>query len=105
MTGRTRQLIVDHLAAPETADRLVVRMLEDALSAALPDFWERRAVTFEDARPRPGDFTGHASRDDLAARDARLTESAAACRAAAEVARTSRPWWLADVAEVVADVA
>jgi len=46
----------------------------------MPWHWMRRAEDLENARPRPGDYRGHATREDLAERYARLTEQAAACK-------------------------
>lgn len=94
--------LVASLATPEALGRVLVRALEDALTEATPDYWTRRAEVFEQARPRPDDFVGRATRNELAARDARLVDAARACRSAAEVARTTRPWWLA---ETLAEVA
>lgn len=64
-------LDVDHFSA---------RVLQDCLTEATSDYWLRRAVTFEAARPRAGDFNGRATPDELAARDER-------CRLAAELCR------------------
>lgn len=105
MTGtRTRTLAAELLADERTLERVAVRVLEDAFTEAVPDYWERRAERFEAARPRPGDFPGRAGQAALDAADARLAATAQACREAAELARTTRPWWVADlVAEEVAD--
>jgi hypothetical protein len=53
----------------------------------MPAFWERRAEQLDDARPRPTDFHGRASSAELAERDRRLAEQAAACREHAELLR------------------
>jgi hypothetical protein len=63
------------------------RAAEEALTTAMPGFWERRAEQLEDARPRPTDFNGRASSAALAERDRRLAELAAACREHAELLR------------------
>lgn len=60
--------------------RYAVRMLEDAITEAMPWHWTHRAEQLEDARPRPTDYRGQATREDLAERYARLTEQADACR-------------------------
>lgn len=60
--------------------RYTVRMLEDAITEAMPWHWIRRAEDLENARPRVGDFHGQATREDLAERYARLAEQADACR-------------------------
>lgn len=44
---------------------MVRRLIQDAITAALPGQWERRARVFESARPRPGDYLGAASAADL----------------------------------------
>lgn len=63
------------------------RLLSDALAEGTAVYWERRAASFEWARPRPGDFHGRATRAELSRRWRELTGIAAACRARAEVAR------------------
>ena len=63
------------------------RVVEEMLATALPAFWARRAEQLEDARPRPTDFNGRASLAELAERDRRLAEQAAACREHAELLR------------------
>lgn len=67
--------------------RYAVRMLEDAITEAMPWHWIRRAEDLDNARPRRGDFHGQATREDLADRHARLTEQAEACREHAELLR------------------
>ena len=67
--------------------RYAVRMLEDAITEAMPWHWMRRAEDLDNARPRPGDYRGQATSEDLADRYARLTEQAAACREHAELLR------------------
>lgn len=81
----------------DRAASIVRRAVEDAVTAALPGYWRRRAQTFEDARPRPGDFTGRATELDLAALDLRLARAAAACRRHADLLEGLRPWWLPGV--------
>ena len=72
--------LADHL------EQFRARVLADALNEASAAYWLRRAVQFDNARPRPGDYTGAATPQQLAQRDARLAEVAQACRAAADVA-------------------
>lgn len=81
-------------AFEDVAERIAIRMIEDAVADALPDYWTRRAAEFEAARPKRGDYFGHSTRADRIAQDARCAATAEACRQAAAVARTSRPWWL-----------
>lgn len=61
------------------------RVIQDALSEASADYWERRAARFEAARRREGDFAGQATPEQLAERDQRCAATAAACRARAHV--------------------
>jgi hypothetical protein len=78
----------------EVAAQIGVRMIEDAVTAGLPDVWERRAAEFEAARPKRGDYFGRSTRAARIAQDARCAATAEACRQAAVVARTTSPWWL-----------
>ena len=68
-------------------DHFQHRVVQDALKDAHPGYWLHRARIFEAARPRPGDYTGRATREDIAAIDQRCRESADACRARAAVHR------------------
>lgn len=74
------------------------RVLQDALTEATRSYWLRRAETFEAAKPRPGDYFGKLTRDEVRAQWYRLDEIARACRARAEVSI------LDDVADEVRDV-
>ena len=76
------------------ADRFAHRLLQDAYTEATALYWLRRAQAFEDARPRPDDYVGAATADDLAARDARLADSAETCRARARHARLVIAEWV-----------
>ncbi len=82
------------------------RVLQDALTEATAAYWGRRAEAFQDARPRPGDFTGKATDADLAAADRRCADVARACRAKATVTTAGRPEPIAaDVYNAVREVA
>lgn len=75
-------------AVPMPADyleQITLRMLGDALATATKAYWERRAAVLDDARPRPGEFHGKATREQLSARWSRLTEAARQCRIHAEL--------------------
>ncbi len=61
------------------------RVIQDALTEASSDYWNRRAAQFEAARPQPGDYTGHATAEALESRDRRCAATAEACRARAQV--------------------
>ena len=82
MVGVRRPTPVSH----DEMHQFAARLLVDAWLDASARNWQRRAQTFEWARPRPGDFMGRASRDEMAARDRRLSETADACRARARLA-------------------
>lgn len=57
-----------------------LRVLQDAYVEASVAYWSDRAEQLEDARPRRGDFHGHATAAELQERDARLAADAQACR-------------------------
>lgn len=77
------------LADPQLA-HFTHRVLQDAMVEATSDYWERRAKQLEAARPRPGDFTGQATPQDLVAAHDRLTEAAQACRTKATLLEEHR---------------
>lgn len=83
--------------------QFAARMLEEALLTALPATWERRAATLLDARPRPGDFHGRATRVELSERWHRLTEQAEACMERARLCRQHPDAVVLHVAEDAAD--
>jgi len=74
------------LAAGLDFDHVARRVIADALLEATSSWWTARALDFERARSRPGDYLGGASAADIAAADARLSSTAAACRARAQLA-------------------
>lgn len=82
--------------------QFAARMLEEAFAVAMPAVWERRAGTLDDARPKPNDFTGRATVDELTERDNRLAEQAEACRNHAKFLR-AYPDVLADLVAVDAE--
>ena len=61
-------------------DHFVYRLMRDAMNEGTARYWLRRAETFEDARPRPGDYSGRATAEQIAALDKRLADQATACR-------------------------
>lgn len=63
------------------------RVLQDALAEATATYWLQRAEACEQARPKPGDYTGQAGNDELATADQRCADTAQACRSRAEFAR------------------
>lgn len=75
---------------PDTElNRYRVRWLEQLITEASADYWERRAATFDAARPRPTDYHGRATPADLARQDQRCRDTAAACRSHASLLRQS----------------
>lgn len=61
------------------------RVLQDALTEAAGAYWSRRAETFEAAKPRPDEFHGKATRQELSARWCLMDKTARACRERASV--------------------
>ena len=71
----------------ESLSQFGVRVVQEAMAAALPFTWQRRAEALEAARPRRGDFHGQATPEQVEERDQRLREAAEACRERAEFVR------------------
>lgn len=67
------------------------RVLADALTEATRGYWHRRAATFDDAAPRPGDFNGRATPDQLEAARVRCLDAAQACRNRATLEEPGAP--------------
>lgn len=61
------------------------RVVQDALTEAMADYWNRRAAVMEWARPRPDEFHGEATTEQLREQWYRLTATAEACRQRATV--------------------
>ena len=61
-------------------------VIADAFRIGEPIFWRRRAETLRWAQPRPREFHGKATREELSARWCALEEAARACEARARVA-------------------
>lgn len=74
----------EHEVNAEQIDHFQRRIIQDALTDATAVYWRRRAETFEWARPRPGEFHGQATREELDEADARCAAMARACRAKAD---------------------
>lgn len=83
-------------------DQFAADVLADALSAASSDYWRRRAEAWETAKPKPGDYLGRCTREDLSRAWRRCDERARACRARAEVCDAEE--WRELVGDVFADV-
>lgn len=63
------------------------RVLADALCEASARYWLRRAEVLEAAAPRPDDFHGHATREELSAAWRRCMADARRCRTHAALLR------------------
>ena len=95
-------ILADHTAnVADPLSQFGIRMIQEAMTAAVPHTWHRRAQTLEDARPRPDDFNGRATAEELAERDRRLADQAEGCRQKARFL-TAYPDVLAEV--IAADV-
>lgn len=61
------------------------RVLQDALNEATSSYWLRRADQFTAAMPRPGEFNGQRTGDQLNEKVVELTAIVQACRVRASV--------------------
>src|SRR5215207_10491022 len=68
------------LARIEWAKPVRRRAVQDAITDALAETWIWRSYAFEQARPRPDDFTGQATDAELSEADERCAGVALACR-------------------------
>lgn len=71
-------------------DRIRARVLQDALSEATAAYWRRRAQWFRWAAPRPEDYTGQATPEELDARRQRLLGLAEQCERRAQLEKAGR---------------
>jgi DNA-binding GntR family transcriptional regulator len=82
----------------------LARILQDALTEALPAYWRHRAQQLEDAAPKLGEFHGNATPEELRARW--IETAAQACRRHAELLQSDLPDYIADeIADVLGEVA
>ena len=86
----------------QVLDPFARRLLQEAMTAAMPWHWYRRAEQLDDARPRPDEFHGQATRAQLSARWRSLTDAAEGCRRHARFL-TEHPDAMAEL--IAADVA
>ena len=63
------------------------RVIVDALNEASARYWDHRADVLEDAAPKPGEFTGKATRAELSAAWRRCHADAERCRRHAALLR------------------
>lgn len=89
----------------EHVDNFRRSVLADAIQEASAIYWNRRADSFDKARPRPGDYAGQATRPDLNARRDRCTDVARACRARASVSLLQGDDIEPELLDVLAEVA
>jgi hypothetical protein len=86
-------------------DHFRARVLQDCLSQALPMTWLDRARAFKDAAPRPGDYHGEATQEELRDRFNRCRATARACHAHARLLFDGMPEEIsADVLAVLQEV-
>lgn len=69
----------------EHVDHFRNRVLQDALAEATAHYWRRRARSFEVALPRPGDFTGRATPEQIEEQRMRVAATILACAQRAEL--------------------
>lgn len=91
-------------ATEDYLEHFRARVLTDAVTEAHADQLERRAARFLAARPRPGDFHGQSTREELSMRWRELTAIAEALRHKAAVVRSIEDV-PADVHDAIAEVA
>ncbi len=95
-----------HRAAPSVpSEAFRERFLADLLTQGMATFYEHRAAVLEWASPRPGDYVGRATPQQLAAQSARCRETATAFRNKAAVLRRYGPpdFVVDEVAGVIAE--
>jgi hypothetical protein len=67
------------------------RVLQDALSEATAQYWMHRAYQFQQAAPRPGDFHGNTTVEELRQQWRECMATAQACLRHAQLLRDSAP--------------
>ena len=83
MTGLGSRHRVDGLG--DNIEHFRGRVVQDAISEALAIQWTRRAEAFERCLPRPDDFTGRATPEQLEVQRQRIEATVFACRNRAAV--------------------
>ncbi|WP_405070423.1 hypothetical protein OG558_12770 [Kribbella sp. NBC_01510] len=73
----------------EYLDNFTRRVIQDAAAEATATYWVHRAAQLDQARPRPGDYTGQATEQQLAERERLLAAQAEACRRHADLLATT----------------
>jgi hypothetical protein len=77
-------------------NHFAARVLQDALTEAVADYWEHRAQQWEAAAPCKDDYHGRASRTELLEARERCQEVARACRRHAVLVRSLAPEDISD---------
>jgi hypothetical protein len=77
-------------------DHFAARVLQDALTEATADYWDRRAQQFEDAAPCDDDDHGRAAHDELDDAWERCQDIARACKLHAALLRSLVPQDVSD---------
>ena len=77
--------VVAHILERVDGAQLGLRLAQDCFAEAAAATWWRRAETLRWAMSRPGDFTGNATQEEIAARDRRLAAQALACERHADL--------------------
>lgn len=67
------------------------RFLQQLITEGTADYWDRRADEWRSIAPRPGDYPGRATPDQLAQQRTRCLEVATQCHRHAELIRSSNP--------------
>lgn len=87
------------------ADHFRARLLQDALTEATAQYWLRRADQLAAGAPRPDDFHGQATPEELADRAQRAKAAAEACRRHARLLRMEPEPINQDMLDVLQEVA
>jgi hypothetical protein len=77
-------------------DHFAARVLQDALTRATAQYWLHRAYQFQQAAPRPEEFHGNATVEELRQRWRECMALAQACLRHAELLRDSAPEHISD---------
>lgn len=76
-------------------ERFTHRVIQDALTEALPIYWRRRADQFRDALPREGDYLGQSTRRERRARRKEVEALIEECERRATAREALGPeWWI-----------
>lgn len=88
-----------------TVDHFQRRVIQDALNEARRRWWLQRAEDFERAKPRPGEYAGQATIEQLRARWKWCHHTAQACRNKAALVPLTLDEFQAELESVIEDAA